>query len=73
MKRTFTKYPSGYVKAASDTSRNSYKVLFEVCHTQPDGTRITGQLYTADAVSNRLLDILSWGGTDITVTEYTEK
>ena len=71
MKR-FTKYPSDYVKASSGESRNSYKVLFEVCHTQPDGKRVTGQLYTAGAVSSRLLDILQWGGTDITVTEAQE-
>ena len=72
MARKFTKYPQDYVSASSDVSRNSYKVLFEVCHTQPDGKRVTGQLYTAPAVSNRLLDILSWGGTDITVTEVKE-
>jgi hypothetical protein len=68
--RTFTKYPKNYVKANSDKAR---KVVFEVCHTQPDGTRITGQLFTADTVSRRLMDILSWGGTDITVTEYKGK
>lgn len=71
MGRKFTKYPSDSIKATTE-SRNSYKVLFEVCHTQPNGTRITGQLYTAGAVSSRLLDILSWGGTDISVTEYKE-
>lgn len=68
MKKTVTKYPSNYVKASKAEPRR--KVLFEVCHTQPDGKRVTGQLYTAGTVSNRLLDILQWGGTDITVTEY---
>jgi len=71
--RTFTKYPANYVKATSDQGRNTYKVLFEVCHTNPDGSRVTGQLYTAGAVSDRLINILSWGGTDITVTEYKGK
>ena len=70
--RKFTKYPKNYVKADSGEGRNSRRVLFEVCHTQPDGKRVTGQLYTAGTVSNRLLDILQWGGTDITVTEYKE-
>lgn len=66
MAKKFTKYPSNYVKASTE----SVDVLFEICHTSSDGRRVTGQLYTADQVSNRLMDILSWGGTDITVTEY---
>ena len=70
MKRTFTKFPSNYVRANSDYPNARSGVLFEVCHTDTSGKRITGQLYTADKVSQRLMDILSWGGTDITVTEY---
>lgn len=67
--RKFTKYPSNYVKADTNYPYSRSDVLFEVCHTNRDGSRVTGQLYTADAVSNRIMDILSWGGTDITVTE----
>ena len=70
--RNFTKYPSNYVKASEDYPYVRSGVLFEVCHTDRSGKRITGQLYTADAVSQRLQDILSWGGTDITVTEVKE-
>lgn len=69
MKRSFTKYPTTSVVASTD-QRN---VLFEVSHTDKNGKRITGQLYTADAVSRRLLDLLAWGCYDITVTEYTGK
>lgn len=67
--KRFTKYPSNYVKADANYPYSRNDVLFEVCHTNRDGSRVTGQLYTADAVSNRIMDILSWGGTDITVTE----
>jgi hypothetical protein len=73
MARTFTKYPSNYVKADSDDSKARTNVLFEVCHTDRSGKRVTGQLYTAKTVSQRLIDVLSWGGTDITVTEVKEK
>lgn len=70
MKRTITKYPSGYVKANSDYPNARSGVLFEVCHTDHGGKRITGQLYTASTVSTRLQDLLNWGCTDIMVTEY---
>ena len=69
-KRTFTKYPGSYVKANSDYPNARSGVTFEVCHTDRDGKRITGQLYTASTVSTRLQDLLNWGCTDITVTEY---
>lgn len=70
-KRTFTKYPGNYVKASSDfPNARPSNTLFEVCHTDRSGKRVTGQLYTADSVSRRLQDLLLWGCTDITVTEY---
>lgn len=70
MKRTFTKYPSDYVKADTNRGSGYYDTLFDVSHTDSSGNRVTGQLYTADKVSRRLQDLLSWGCTDITVTEY---
>ena len=73
MTRFFTTYPSNYVKASEDYPNARSGVLFEVCHTDRNGKRVTGQLYTANAVSQRLQDILSWGGTDITVTEVKGK
>ena len=72
--RSFTKYPTNYVKASGIS--NDYpnarqgNVIFEVCHTDRSGKRVTGQLYTASTVSARLQDLLNWGCTDITVTEY---
>lgn len=59
MKRTFTKYPSNYVRANNDYPHARSNVLFEVCHTNYDGTRVTGQLYTANTVSQRLTDLLN--------------
>ena len=73
MAKKFTKYPSNYVKASNDYPYARSGVLFEVCHTDRSGKRITGQLYTAPTVSQRIMDVLSWGGTDITVTEVKEK
>lgn len=71
MAKKFTKYPQGYVKASKDyPNERPRSTFFEVCHTDTSGNRITGQLYTADAVSRRLQDLLLWGCTDITVTEY---
>lgn len=49
--RSFTKYPQNYVRANSDYPNARSGVLFEVCHTDTSGKRITGQLYTADKVS----------------------
>lgn len=73
-RRTFTKYPSGYVKASSEyPNARPSNTTFEVCHTDRNGKRVTGQLYTASTVSNRLQDLLNWGCTDITVTEYKGK
>lgn len=46
--------------------------IFEVCHTDKNGKRVTGQLYTASSVSQRLQDLISWECTDITVTEVKE-
>lgn len=45
---------------------------FEVCYTQNDGRKITGQLYTADRVSECLTRLIEWGATDIFVREYKE-
>lgn len=44
--------------------------IFEVCHTDERGNRITGQLYTAESVSRRLQDLLEWGCKNITVKEW---
>ena len=74
MNRTFTKYPGNYVKANSDyPNARPSNTIFEVCHTDRNGKRVTGQLYTASTVSTRLQDLLNWGCTDITVTEYRRK
>ncbi|MBR2554342.1 MAG: hypothetical protein IKE94_05710 [Aeriscardovia sp.] len=43
---------------------------FEVCYTQKDGRRITGQLYTANTVSWKLEALVNEEATDIIVTEY---
>ena len=48
-------------------------VLFEICYTQRDGTRVTGQIYTYDFVSHRLEELIKWGATDITMHEYNER
>lgn len=73
MKKRFTKYPSNYVRANSDyPNARPSNTLFDVCHTDRSGHRITGQLYTAKNVSQRLQDLLEWGCTDITVKEYNE-
>lgn len=45
---------------------------FEVCYTQKDGKRITGQLYTAKTVSWKLEALVNEEATDIIVTEYFE-
>jgi hypothetical protein len=55
-----------YVVSATSTKSSD---LFEVSHTDSDGKRITGQLYSADQVSHRLQELLSWGATDIVVTQ----
>ncbi len=72
--RNFTKYPSNYVKASDDyPNARPSNTIFEVCHTDRDGRRVTKQLYTAETVSRRLQDLLQWGCTDIIVTEYKGK
>ena len=48
------------------------RTIFEVCHTDAYGRKITGQLYTAESVSRRLQDLLEWGCTNITVKEHKE-
>jgi hypothetical protein len=64
---------SKYVRASSDyPDARPTNTLFEVCHTDKSGRRVTNQLYTAETVSRRLQDLLQWGCTDITVTEYKE-
>lgn len=50
-------------------SKNTW---FEVSYTKNDGTKITGQLYTADHISNYLKNLLEWDATDIEVKEYKE-
>lgn len=57
-----------YIRA-SEFAYASNSVLFEICHTDRNGKRITGQYYTADAVSQRILDLLDWGCYDITARQ----
>lgn len=35
--------------------------------TLKDGTRVTDQLFTAETVSDMLMNLESWGATDITL------
>ena len=44
--------------------------LFEISYTQADGRNITGQLYTADKVSEKLMVLVSEQATDIIVKEH---
>lgn len=43
--------------------------LFEISYTQANGIYITGQLYTADKVSEKLMVLLKEQATGITVKE----
>lgn len=43
--------------------------LFEISYTQRDGRHITGQLYTADTVSDKLVVLVAEQATDIIVKE----
>ena len=43
--------------------------LFESSYTQRDGRHITGQLYTADKVSDKLVVLVAEQATDIIVKE----
>ena len=44
--------------------------IYEINYTQADGRAITGQLYTADKVSEKLLVLEAEKATNITIKEH---
>lgn len=47
-------------------------MMYLMSWTLSSGERITGQRYTADMVSKVLMDLESWGATDIKVESVSE-
>lgn len=53
----------GYIKSLirADMEKGVRSMTYKMAWTLADGTRVTDQIYTADAVSNQLKNLESWG------------
>ena len=45
---------------------------YEMSWTQKDGTRVTGQIFTAEHISGMLKQLEEWGATDIIIVSKKE-